>query len=230
MDTGGFTFLAFLVLNEFCHKLSLWQRWFSGIDTAAEKRYSKSSDSRINIEDPLAAYRFVNALRYYLQQKLNGQERPIILLCIGSDRCTGDCLGPLTGSLLEEGKLINCKVYGTLKKPVHALNLKHYLKEIQTKYSRPFIIAIDAALGYSEDVGTVIISPEALRPGNGVNKALPPIGDICITGIVNDFQKLYSTRLYKVTNIANFIARGLQCVFCNKSEKMQEKVYQLSCQ
>ena len=35
-----------------------------------------------------------------LSQKKNGH-RPILFLCIGSDRVPGDCLGPLVGYKLE---------------------------------------------------------------------------------------------------------------------------------
>jgi hypothetical protein len=44
---------------------------------------------------------------------LNYQEglslRPIVALCIGSDRYTGDALGPLVGTYLEEHTV--CNVY-----------------------------------------------------------------------------------------------------------------------
>ena len=47
-----------------------------------------------------------------------------VLLCIGSDRVTGDSLGPMVGSALEERYKKSIPVFGTLKMPVHALNLE----------------------------------------------------------------------------------------------------------
>ena len=47
-----------------------------------------------------------------------------VLLCIGSDRVTGDSLGPMVGSPLEERYKKSIPVFGTLKMPVHALNLE----------------------------------------------------------------------------------------------------------
>ena len=49
----------------------------------------------------------------------------LIFLCIGSDRVTGDCLGPYVGyQLFEHLDAHGIYIYGTLKEPVHALNLE----------------------------------------------------------------------------------------------------------
>lgn len=49
----------------------------------------------------------------------------IVFLCIGSDRVTGDCLGPYVGYRLSQYQLPGISVYGTLNQPVHAVNLEH---------------------------------------------------------------------------------------------------------
>lgn len=137
----------------------------------------------------------------------------IVVLCIGTDRATGDALGPITGSILSE-TCDNCNVYGTLKKPVHALNLRENIRNIYATHESPTVIAIDASLGHSSDVGLITLSNTPLYPGIGVNKKLPAIGDISITGIVNLSGKpglslLQSTRLYTVSTMATCIARAL---------------------
>lgn len=136
-----------------------------------------------------------------------------VVLCIGTDRATGDALGPLTGSFLTEH---NCpfKVYGTLKAPVHALNLRDTIHHIYDHFVSPAIIAADASLGRPSDVGMITLSNAPLYPGIGVNKKLPAIGDISITGIVNLSGKpgmslLQSTRLYTVSNMARFISDAI---------------------
>ena len=54
-----------------------------------------------------------------------GKWSELVFLCIGSDRVTGDCLGPYIGhQLLDRLDLQDIYVYGTLKDPVHALNLE----------------------------------------------------------------------------------------------------------
>ena len=47
----------------------------------------------------------------------------LVILCIGSDRITGDSLGPLVGHSLSKTPLKSTHIYGTLTQPVHALNL-----------------------------------------------------------------------------------------------------------
>jgi putative sporulation protein YyaC len=60
----------------------------------------------------------------------------------------------------------------------------------------------------------ITLSNAPLYPGIGVNKKLPAIGDISITGIVNLSGKpgmslLQSTRLYTVSNMARFISDAI---------------------
>lgn len=47
----------------------------------------------------------------------------IVLICIGTDRSTGDCLGPLVGTFLKRALVKHLHIYGTLENPVHAKNL-----------------------------------------------------------------------------------------------------------
>jgi putative sporulation protein YyaC len=140
--------------------------------------------------------------------------RPLIVLCIGTDRSTGDSLGPLVGDKLKF--LIRDKVYlyGNLENPVHAKNLSAIINEIYTKFKNPFVIAIDACLGSLQNVGKVIVEGKPLCPGSAMNKDLPKIGDLSITGIVNisgamEFMVLQNTRLFTVMQLAEVISRGL---------------------
>ena len=55
--------------------------------------------------------------------------QPIIIMCIGSDRSTGDSLGPVIGYKLKRASVKNVAVVGTLNSPVHAANLESTLKK-----------------------------------------------------------------------------------------------------
>lgn len=139
----------------------------------------------------------------------------IVLLCIGTDRVTGDSLGPLIGYKLTQSRLNSIKIYGTLENPVHALNLAETTKEIYRTYSKPFIIAIDASLGTSNHLGYITLGKGPLTPGSGVKKTLLPVGDIFITGIVNvsgvlDNLVLQTTRLDTVMTLADCISLGIR--------------------
>ena len=106
-------------------------------------------------------------------------------------------------------------MYGTLASPVHAKNLPSTIKKIRRYHNDPLIIAVDASLGTSRHVGYVTLGKGALKPGTGVEKKLPQIGDICITGIVNvsgmiNQMLLQTTRLHLVFKLSDFIYAGLK--------------------
>jgi len=168
----------------------------------------------IHIEDPLAAEK----IRIAIMDKFNHYDvfyhRPIVVICIGTDRSTGDCLGPLVGSKLICKHNNFFELYGNLDQPVHAGNLQECLNSIEQKYSDPFIIALDACLGSIDNVGHITIGDGSLHPGAGVNKSLPPVGHIYITGIVNvggfmEYLVLQNTRLNLVMKMADVIVTGL---------------------
>lgn len=139
-----------------------------------------------------------------LEQMLNTipSDVDITYLCIGTDRATGDALGPIVGTMLAYHGL---KVCGTIENPVHSLNLAQY--EIRFKQNKPqHIVAIDACIGLYEDIGIVKLKTQGLRPGAGVGRNFPRIGDTSIIGIVesNDRAAL-ECRLYEILEMAQDI-------------------------
>ena len=108
----------------------------------------------------------------------------VMFLCIGTDRSTGDSLGPLIGHKLRGRRLAGAAVIGTLDKPVHAMNLDLYARYIKLHYPDYVVVAIDASVGSPDHVGYATLGRGALQPGLGVSKNLEAVGDISITGIV----------------------------------------------
>ncbi|MGH4051697.1 MAG: spore protease YyaC [Clostridium sp.] len=140
--------------------------------------------------------------------------RPIVVLCIGTDRSTGDSLGPLVGNKLKFLIRNKVHIYGSLECPIHAKNLCETIDEINFTYTNPYIIAIDACLGSLQNVGKIIIEEKPLSPGAAMNKDLPKVGDLSITGVVNiagafEFMVLQNTRLFTVMALADAISKGL---------------------
>lgn len=138
----------------------------------------------------------------------------LIILCIGSDRSTGDSLGPLVGYRLKQTMQCGFYVYGDLMHPVHAGNLTTYIDNIYRTFDNPYIVAIDASLGKPEHIGLITLSKGPLRPGLGVKKKLPEVGDVHITGIVNissdsGHSILQTTRLSTTFRIADTIFNAL---------------------
>lgn len=140
--------------------------------------------------------------------------RDIIFICIGTDRCTGDSLGPLVGYKLKSISKNKIHIYGSLESPVHSKNLVEIINKIKLNFDNPYIIAIDSCLGKISNIGKVFIDKNPLHPGLAVNKDLPPVGDLSITGIVNiggsfEFIVLQNTRLYTVMSLADCISQGI---------------------
>lgn len=142
------------------------------------------------------------------------QNQPILVLCIGTDRSTGDSLGPLVGTFLEEMPGKRFKVLGSLNKPVHATNIEEARREINRFLPDPFIVSVDAGLGKRQNIGEILVKNGPLYPGSGVDKKLPPVGHMHLTGLVNvggymEYFVLQSTRLSLVFKMARTIAESL---------------------
>lgn len=168
---------------------------------------------RLPYDDPMTVGRLAGALVYYLNQLNPDGLRELVFIGIGTDRSTGDSLGPLVGSKLRE-RVSGVKVFGTLDNPVHASNLHEHLRTLKNTSENPLVLAIDACLGQKESVGSVSLGEGPLRPGAGVHKELPSVGDMHITGVVNvggymEYMVLQNTRLSLVMRMADLIVDAI---------------------
>lgn len=154
-----------------------------------------------------------------IEEEMERGKQGIIFLCIGTDRSTGDSLGPLIGYKLQEqqrgGKrLKKALVFGTLDRPVHAMNLEQYQEFLAKNFPDRVLVAVDASVGNKEHIGYVTVGKGSLKPGLGVSKDLHEVGDIFITGIVGscgsfDPVMLQSIRLSVVMRMADCICESI---------------------
>ncbi|WP_248928474.1 spore protease YyaC [Paenibacillus hamazuiensis] len=149
--------------------------------------------------------------RYIREEPLEADQ--LVFLCIGTDRSTGDALGPIVGTMLEDAGYAH--VIGTLRRPFDASNMLARLQEIPPGKK---VIAIDACLGQAASVGCFQVSNQPLMPGKAVGMGLPGVGDYGVAAIVNvdegnKYSILQSTSLYKVLEMAKAIARAVIAVF-----------------
>lgn len=166
----------------------------------------------VNLHDAAVREIIYEHLLVLLKRQEGVSIRPIVVLCIGSDRYTGDALGPLIGTYLTEN--IAGNVCGTLEQPVHAGNFVETLNMITHRYHHPLIIAIDACLGKSHEVGNIEIWQGGLAAGIAVGNRLPTIGDISVIGVVNTqsqmgYLDLQSTSLAQVMKLSKVIGEAL---------------------
>lgn len=140
-------------------------------------------------------------------------KKDTIIVCIGTDRCIGDALAPLVGTKLTKSG-IGIPVYGTLRYPIHAINLRSELLKIEILHGKPYIIAIDACLGDEPSIGFIQIRNSPVHPGRGVGKNLPSVGNLSVVGIVDKYDKddllsFHSIRLSLIIDMADVISDAL---------------------
>lgn len=166
---------------------------------------------RVSFEDDHASSLLAEVLDRVLEC---AGDRDIAIVCVGTDRSTGDAFGPIVGSKLRQVQ--DVAVYGNLDEPVHAVNLTSTLEMIRENHVRePFILAVDACLGNFDHVGHIIVEKGPLRPGAGVKKSLPEFGDFSITGVVNvsgfmEYFVLQNTRLSVVMKMSDIVVQALK--------------------
>lgn len=187
------------------------------------------SNSSVHYEQSSAVWQlsdiFLNTIPF-------GHDR-LVFCCIGTDRSTGDALGPLIGSQLTSNFAFPFEVIGTLEKPLHALNLLDTYNDLQIGLDIPFVIAIDACLGDQSRIGMIIVEEGPLYPGRAVKKQLPPIGDMSIKGVVNvggfmEAQVLQNTRLHLTYSMSEKISRALQLAWQRHLLKNKHTSYNYS--
>ena len=106
---------------------------------------------------------------------------------------------------------------GDLDNIVTIHNVEKIIKNINSTYEIPFIIAIDAAISNKKNIGKIIVSEQKMNVGSGLNKKSIYIGDVSIKGIVAkdlkkpqyNFKLLQNTPLGLIMNMAECTAYGI---------------------
>ena len=137
-----------------------------------------------------------------------------VVLCIGSDKVSGDCLGPTVGTLLIEKHNVNAFVYGRIGRSVNSLNISDYVNFLNDNHKDALIIAVDACLGKSGDVGKVKICDRGVSAGLAVGRNNKRVGDVAVLGIVGEagsdnMSALLSVPYGSVYALAESVARSV---------------------
>lgn len=158
---------------------------------------------------------------------LGESQTPPVILCVGSDLAIGDSLGPIAGTLLRQsGAASRCFVYGTLRSPVTAKEIKYLREFLRQTHPASKVVAVDAAVGETTELGLIKLSDTPLRPGSGANKRLGEVGDVSVLGIVGErqgfsYSALNLTRLSLVFGMAQKIAGALGGYLAKRDKNAQ---------
>ena len=134
--------------------------------------FSKCKTEYFNVNNSIS-YTLIGDYISELFRKEKIENKNVVVLCIGTDRATGDCLGPLVGRSLIASNC-NCIVYGSLEKPVHALNLSNVIYNIHKEIDNPFIVAVDASLGDKSHIGYITVAIVQFHQAKGLTKIFLP--------------------------------------------------------
>lgn len=163
--------------------------------------------------------KFIKDFSYIINKvKKQKEYTELTFLCVGTDRITGDCFGPLVGSKLIE-KLKQCNysnvnVYGSLEQNLSYENINNIIKNINNK---SIIIVIDAALSKKENIGKIFVSNTKTVLAKSLQKDKIEIGDISIKSVVAkdykiakcNFKALQNISLNCVMTLANIVSEGI---------------------
>ncbi len=178
----------------------------------------------INMKEKYSQFELSNTL-YKMVENIQKPYEQIAVVCIGTDRSTGDSYGPLVGHMLSKYTMYAFDLYGTLSEPVHALTLGKTIDQLDQENT--LIIALDSSVGYSSYVGQIGLKYGPIRPGSGVGKSLPSIGDIAVSGIVAisgfaPLVMLQSAPLGMVYLMAEKTANAISYVLYKRQMKQQQ--------
>ena len=120
----------------------------------------------------------------------------IVFICIGSNKVTGDCLGPLVGSYLKS--MYKATVYGDMENPINYQNAEKIMKKVENNNGESLKVVIDSALG--KNIGDIIIDDGKVEIGKGLNKNKNIYGDISIKGEVG---KNYHNNIKNIQELKN---------------------------
>ena len=144
----------------------------------------------------------------------------IIFICVGSNKITGDSLGPIVGAKLKQKLGTNIAIIGTTETPVNYENIKEINDNIKIKYLNPCVICVDSAMGKNADIGKIIVNWGGITLGKAVNNGIYLESHINIKGVVGkdeeeiltNFRELTLVNKKVIEKMSNEVTEGINKV------------------
>ena len=165
---------------------------------------------------------------YEIKKMIN---KDCVLLFIGTDKCIGDAFAPLVGSILESYNLLKNPIFGTIKHPVHALNINDTVECIRKIYPKRKIFVIDSMISQKDKVGDIILLDEGIMPGIAVGKNIAKTGDISLTLVVSNNERdainsLTTLRLNNIYEMAKIVSESIFYAFADSAYTITSPILQ----
>lgn len=110
-----------------------------------------------------------------LLKSIIGDEE-VVFVGVGTMKCVLDSLGPRICSKLKN----KVSVFGTIESPLHAVNIEEKVPILMEENKNKLKIAIDSCICDEDKIGMIFIENKPVKPGAGMKKELPEVGDYSI--------------------------------------------------
>jgi len=107
-----------------------------------------------------------------------------VIVCVGTDKVSGDSLGPMVGNYLRHRYAVPCPVYGVEGRTVNGVNLERYKAFLDAHYAGVPVIAVDAALGEEDEVGKIRYRVGGVQAGGALGRRNATVGHLAVLGVV----------------------------------------------
>lgn len=141
---------------------------------------------------------------------INKDFSEIVILCIGTDKLIGDCVGPMVGQrLINSWKLKNNDdvkskeiiILGNMEKTLNYKNARDVIKQVNENYSMPFIIAIDTALSKISTTQKIYVNNGSLTIGNSLGRRFLFRSHINIKCVVGECKNTPNENIKVLKNV-----------------------------
>lgn len=160
---------------------------------------------------------------YKLLRKELSNKYTKVFLCVGTNKCIGDSLGPCVGEILSNKiKSNDIRIIGTLNNNINSCNINRVINHVNNSINNPYFIIIDSALSKEEFIGEIIIERKSMKVGEALNKKHKLIGNISIKGIVGKNDESNIRNFINLNNVSKEMINDLSYKIANPILKALE--------
>lgn len=169
--------------------------------------------------------KFVQDLQSHVYSYMYQDFSHIVILCIGTNKIIGDCVGPMVGQKLEtklkreksDNKIV---IYGNMKETLNFKNAKHVIENVFQIYEKPFVITVDSALGTEKMLEKIVVNEGLIQIGKSLGRSICYYSHINIKGVVginnnnlnSNVETLKKVKPELVIDLASTVTDGIHYI------------------